>query len=146
MKKVCNLYFECVRHIYLDLSEIIKCQGTVTTNNGSGSFGINDVSERGVGGRKQIKKSKANISQESRQSESMAKQNKIFDPLDFVDDIDHDEWHQLSSFTQKELEIKLHRKYIKDKRLEKAANIIRDSQFKPISMKKQSKKKGINRY
>ena len=110
---------------------------------GNDTFSNNDGSERQVGFRKHVRQMKPNISQRSNGIEAIAKQNNVFDTFDGICEKDPDEfvrllviWHNLSTYRDKELEIKAHKKRINKKRVQTNIDEINECKKRPISISK----------
>eukprot|EP01083_Nonionella_stella_P186922 685629_1 len=145
--KICLFMFRhCLEQLQLDLEKRLKAQGQWTDPyQNEYTKSNNDISERAVGCKKQIKSIKAHISNQSNENECMATLNDPFETFDGIDALDPSEFarmlnvlHHLGSYREKGLAMKIRQEAIENKRNEKAKTNIcnskhmKEKEIKPI--------------
>eukprot|EP01083_Nonionella_stella_P243879 849381_1 len=151
--KICLFMFRhCLEQLQLDLEKRLKAQGQGTDpDQNEYTKSNNDISERAVGCKKQIKSIKAHISNQSNENECMATLNDPFETFDGIDALDPSEFarmlnvlHHLGSYREKELAMKIRQEAIENKRNEKALRTIHNAEAKTnICNSKHMKEKEI---
>ena len=148
LKCCTRLFYGMLKQFHTDFTKRIAAQGFNSDSRLSeGVFSNNDLSERAVGIRKQIKKSKPHISQQSNAALAITMQNNPFDILDALYEENEREfqwilkrWWELMSYKQSHERLMEERQRLQHKRAEKAKLNLSKAERTPVSVKKSQQK------